>query len=345
MDKRYQVFVSSTYEDLKEPRAEVMQALLELDCMPAGMELFPAANDDQWSLIKRVIDSCDYYIVISAGRYGSIGSEGFSYTEMEYRYAAEQNKPIIGFLHKEPNKLPADCCDSDPEKKASLAKFRELISTRMVKRWSTPAELGGVVSRSLINLIKTTPAIGWIRADQAASDELAKNIIDLTRENEKLKKNIQSFSVSGPVGVEGLAQGTDQTTMTYRLMENRYAWNGGEKTDWMDLETNWNEVISTVLPAFMSDTKEAGFHDMAARHIFNYADNEVEQFKSDYDLESSYVEIFPDTMTQILVQFRALGLIEKSSKARTLKDRDVYWTLTPYGESVMLRLRAEKRPK
>ena len=90
MDKRYQVFVSSTYEDLNAERQEVMQALLELDCMPAGMELFPAANDDQWTLIKRVIDDCDYYIVIIGGRYGSIGPEGISYTQMEYAYAVSQ---------------------------------------------------------------------------------------------------------------------------------------------------------------------------------------------------------------------------------------------------------------
>jgi len=41
MDRRYHVFVSSTYEDLREERREVMQALLALDCIPTGMELFP----------------------------------------------------------------------------------------------------------------------------------------------------------------------------------------------------------------------------------------------------------------------------------------------------------------
>ena len=51
MENRYQVFVSSTYQDLQEERQEVMQALLELECIPAGMELFPAANQDQWTLI------------------------------------------------------------------------------------------------------------------------------------------------------------------------------------------------------------------------------------------------------------------------------------------------------
>jgi uncharacterized protein DUF4062 len=52
MVTRYQVFISSTYEDLKLERTEVMQALLELDCIPAGMELFPANNDEQWDFIK-----------------------------------------------------------------------------------------------------------------------------------------------------------------------------------------------------------------------------------------------------------------------------------------------------
>src|SRR5580658_6293264 len=111
MEKRYQVFVSSTYVDLIEERKEVIQALLEMDCIPAGMELFPAADEDQWSLIKRVIDDCDYYLVIVGGRYGSIGPEGSSYTEMEYRYALDKGKPVIGFVHKNPGSLAADRCE------------------------------------------------------------------------------------------------------------------------------------------------------------------------------------------------------------------------------------------
>ncbi len=67
MEKRFQVFVSSTYLDLVDERREVVQALLELDCIPSGMELFPATNEDQWSYIKTVIEDCDYYIVIVGG--------------------------------------------------------------------------------------------------------------------------------------------------------------------------------------------------------------------------------------------------------------------------------------
>lgn len=84
---RHQIFVSSTFTDLVEERAEVIQALWELDCIPTGMEAFVASNEDQWSVIKRVIEECDYYVLIVGGRYGSVNSDGVSYTEKEYRYA------------------------------------------------------------------------------------------------------------------------------------------------------------------------------------------------------------------------------------------------------------------
>ncbi len=119
--KKYQVFVSSTYEDLKAERREIMQALMELDCMPSGMELFPAASESQWSLIKRVIDDCDYYIVIIGGRYGTtVEPDNISHTEKEYRYAVEKEKPIIGFLHASPGDIPDNRSEQQPENKRRL---------------------------------------------------------------------------------------------------------------------------------------------------------------------------------------------------------------------------------
>jgi hypothetical protein len=75
MNKRYQVFVSSIYADLKEERQRVIQALMEMDCIPAGMELFPAADEEQWLFIRKVIDDCDYYLLVIGGRYGSTTSD------------------------------------------------------------------------------------------------------------------------------------------------------------------------------------------------------------------------------------------------------------------------------
>lgn len=64
MERRHQVFISSTFVDLIEERREVIEALLEMDAIPAGMELFAAGNTDQWTLIQQVIDQRDRKSVV-----------------------------------------------------------------------------------------------------------------------------------------------------------------------------------------------------------------------------------------------------------------------------------------
>jgi hypothetical protein len=218
MDKRYQVFVSSTFRDLEKERQEVMHALLELDCLPAGMELFPAANSSQWELIKKVISESDYYILILAGRYGSLGPEGLSYTEMEYRYALDIGKPIIAFLHKEPGKIAAENSEDSSEGKDKLAEFRRLVETRLCKHWSNPSELGSVVSRSLVQLIRTTPALGWVRADQVPDKEATHELLRLRREVDSLKAELADVRISAPKGAEGLER---NPIMLHRILRRR----------------------------------------------------------------------------------------------------------------------------
>ena len=94
MDIRYQVFVSSTYADLKAERQKVMQTLMQMDCIPAGMELFPATDEKQFEFIKSVIDDCDYYLLIIGGRYGTTTETGISFTEKEYDYAVERGSQV-----------------------------------------------------------------------------------------------------------------------------------------------------------------------------------------------------------------------------------------------------------
>src|SRR5260221_6927388 len=125
-DIRYQVFVSSTYEDLREERQQATQAILEMNHMPAGMELFPASDLSQWELIKTVINESDYYVVIVGGRYGSVHtSSGISFTEMEYDYATEQGIPVFGFVRKDLKKVPAGFLETDPVPRGTLDAFRQ----------------------------------------------------------------------------------------------------------------------------------------------------------------------------------------------------------------------------
>jgi uncharacterized iron-regulated protein len=94
---KYQVFVSSTYEDLKDEREQVVKAVLEMGHIPVGMEMFSAADAQQWQIISRHIESSDYYVIIVAHRYGSMEGDR-SYTEKEYDYAIERGVPVLAFV-------------------------------------------------------------------------------------------------------------------------------------------------------------------------------------------------------------------------------------------------------
>jgi hypothetical protein len=142
MEKVYQVFVSSTYADLKDERRHVSETLAKAGYIPAGMELFPAADQQQLEFIKRVIDRCDYYVVIIGGRYGSLADDKVSFTESEYEYALEKRIPILAFLHAAPDAIPVGKTDKDVDKATKLKNFRDRLATgRMIDQWADPHEL------------------------------------------------------------------------------------------------------------------------------------------------------------------------------------------------------------
>ena len=62
MEKKYQIFISSTYTDLIEERKKVRDTILNMLHFPVGMEVFGAADEEQWEIIKDTIDSSDYYV-------------------------------------------------------------------------------------------------------------------------------------------------------------------------------------------------------------------------------------------------------------------------------------------
>src|SRR5665647_256130 len=102
MKRKLQIFVSSTFTDLVQERQACVEAILRSGNIPAGMELFSAGSETQLETIKRWIDDSDIYMLIIGGRYGSIEPKtGLSYTEIEYKYAMEINKPFFSIVMKE----------------------------------------------------------------------------------------------------------------------------------------------------------------------------------------------------------------------------------------------------
>lgn len=341
-DKRYQVFVSSTFHDLEVERQEVMHALLELDCMPSGMELFPAANESQWNLIKKVIDDCDYYILIIAGRYGSVGPDGLSYTEMEYRYALESGKPIIAFLHRNPGKIAADKTEQSEDGKKKLATFRALAEKRLCKQWESPAELGSVVSRSLIQLIKSEPGIGWVRANELPDRDATTELLRLRRQVDELQAELARTRTTAPKGAEDLAQGNE--THTFNCTVRVSPPGDYRREDWdFTLDATWNDVFSSVAPRMIHEATDHELQVALNSFVTQRLTPEIMKTKELARYSLHDVQLNDEDFQTVKIQLRAIGLMVKSEKARSVKDSGTYWTLTPYGDEVMTRLRAIRR--
>ena len=342
MEKRYQVFVSSTYEDLKEERQEVMHALLELNCIPSGMELFPAANETQWSVITKVIGECDYYILILAGRYGSCGPDGLGYTEIEYQYALSIGKPTIAFLHEDPGNIQSKKCESTQEGKEKLVAFRSIVEQKLCKHWSTRDNLGAVVSRSMTQLIKNTPAVGWVRADELPSKDAMLELLKLRKQVEELESELARARTTAPKGSEDLAQGREFHFIRYSFRAlNLSEIKASDESD--TFPATWDSIFAAVAPLMINEASD--FDLFRALNDF-VRDQNSEELLEEEHLAGCSLDMFQinrDDFQTIKVQLRALGLIAKSEKSKSPKDTETYWTLTPYGDNTMTRLRAIKR--
>ena len=183
MKKKYQVFISSTYEDLKEERAAVTQCLLDNNCIPVGMEQFPASNMSQMEYIEKMLDDCDYYILIIGGRYGSLDDDGVGYTEKEYNYAQQKGIPVMAFVNLHPEKLPNEKCEHANIEKFKAFRDRVRNAKKLVKGYSDIGDLKANVVTAVNAAIREYPGIGWVRATDLLQEEnleMGNNVVALS---------------------------------------------------------------------------------------------------------------------------------------------------------------------
>ncbi len=327
MDKRYQVFVSSTYIDLKDERQSVLQTLMEMDCIPAGMELFPAADEEQWEFIKKVIDDCDYYLLIIGGRYGSTADDGLSYTEKEFDYAVSKGIKVIALLHELPDSLPRSKSEMSEESAEKLELFREKVSEgRLVRYWKESAQLPGEVALSLNKTIKMFPAVGWVRADSSASPELLAEINVLRKRNEDLALQLEEQKPQQSLlPVDELADWESEIELagSYQI----YARSMHDRTQnhtWSKSVT-WRQLFSSLSPFLADNAFDSSVNSFVAEQFSGVDKNNV---------HISSLQIDSQVLYTIRIQFLALGLISINND-----NPQALWSLTDYGLQTMIKER------
>lgn len=124
------VFVSSTFEDLKEYREAARETLRKLRHDVIAMEDYAASDERPRTRTLMDVAACDVYVGILGWRYGYIppedNPERLSITELEYRCAVENAKPMLIFMLQEDVRLPATV-DND-----RILQFRAQLSHERV---------------------------------------------------------------------------------------------------------------------------------------------------------------------------------------------------------------------
>jgi hypothetical protein len=194
--KKLQVFVSSTYTDLRQERQAAVEAILSAGHIPAGMELFAAGDQSQMEVIKGWIDDSDVFLLILGGRYGSIEpTSNKSYVELEYEYAQEKGKAFFAVVIDEnylEDKVKLHGSEMlEKENPQHLKKFCAKVLTKLVRFFRDPRDIELSVHKTLSDFSKREELIGWIPGDQAVnSGVVAEEIARLGKENAMLRERL-----------------------------------------------------------------------------------------------------------------------------------------------------------
>lgn len=200
MNKKIQVFISSTYTDLIEERQAAVEAILDAGHIPAGMELFKAGNESQLKTIYKWIDESDVYMLILGGRYGTVEPKSEkSYTQLEYEYALSKNIPVFSvvinnsYLTQKINSMGYDKVteQDNPDKYKS---FKEFVMSKIIREVSDGKDIQIAIHSTLNEFINEYDLTVWIRnSKENDTIQLLKDNTNLLKENNLLNKQIQKL--------------------------------------------------------------------------------------------------------------------------------------------------------
>ena len=328
MKVKYQIFISSTYEDLKDIRESIIKCVLEMGHIPVGMEMFSAADEEQWKMIQKQIDECDYYVVIVAHRYGSI-DKGVSYTEKEYDYASEKGIPILGFIIEESAKWPAKFIDKDSDTLSRLSLFKEKIKSKMINQWKTSEDLYAKAAIALSKAFTAYERPGYVRGDELATKGVFDELARLSTENARLRddlsnahKQIQRNKDNTELEFMNVLKTTNHV-IPIKFKDNDDEWDRSHSASLLD-------IFEAIAPKLVIEADEHTIRKAIALGVSG---------RTDYYAE---IPVPMNRFSEWMLELYTLELVEPSKRVHSVSDTKSYWSLTEKGRQVskdLLRLK------
>lgn len=125
------VFISSTFDDLKNHRRKIWELLEKYDVDVRGMERFGARREAPLTTCLSEVEQCNIFIGIIAFRLGNIDeTSGKSFVQREYERAYELNREILIYLIDEKDSLISPQNIDFDEKRVKLIAFKSILKER-----------------------------------------------------------------------------------------------------------------------------------------------------------------------------------------------------------------------
>lgn len=252
LDKRYQVFISTSGADMQPERIILSQTLVGMGFFSWGLEQRTPLST---AFARRQIDDCDYVVILLGSQYGEQSVSGVGYMHLEYIYAVTKQKPIIVFMHDDPASRDLSLHDATPQLREKFNEFRQLLQKEVdqVFTYRTARELEMAVRLNMSQMLERYPVTGWVRPQntQALHDEIDQLKTKLAQaERDTGKREIDPFLSLPKVAMH------DVFSFEYRMHAYQ---DGNFKELKVNKNLSWAELLSILGSTFIHPTPEEFF--------------------------------------------------------------------------------------
>lgn len=199
-DRRFQIFIASTFEDLSEQRKQAVEVVIDRGHIPIALERFSASNESDIAVIKKAIQNCQVYILILGYRYGEIiPGKDIGYVEFEYNLAKENGLMILPFImndeeiQKLRKNLDSRNIKDNQELKNSdkLERFHnEIKKNFFYKPWRKDDNFKYLLVKALDDHLSECKSLGWIREQE----ESIRSLVESASRNEFIVDTVKQLS-------------------------------------------------------------------------------------------------------------------------------------------------------